>query len=97
MVQRLQPAVHGQQQEGKGVCAAAGNDRDVAVTEHVHQPKVGLGHLLVGPDVVQRHGQRHLQGNVQCILSGAIKGVTHHRVTKRLLTECLEQTTGVEG
>ena len=40
----------------------------MAVAKDIQQAKIGLGHLLIRPDVLKWYGEGHLEGDIQSVL-----------------------------
>jgi len=56
----------------------------MAVAKDFQQAKIGLGHLLICPDVLKRYGERHLEGDIQSVLwATALLLTAHHAQSQR--------------
>ena len=69
----------------------------MAVAQDVHQAKVCFGHLLIGDDVIKRDGQRHLQGDIQCILRRQSQSDTEPTVHARVILLLVAQSNRCES
>ncbi len=68
-VQGAQASFQAADNEGEGGAFAAGNEAEMVVAEAFEHDEVCLADLGVGHDVGQGDAQRHLQGDVQGVLS----------------------------